>query len=123
MAEGAQVDYDTATRIESRYLARLIVSPVAKNMINTFFFDMNAIKAKRSRPKDVPRYTPSKVGILGAGMMGAGIAYAQASRGVATVLKDVSVEKAEAGKGYSVKVTQPRVDKGRLSAHGQAELL
>jgi 3-hydroxyacyl-CoA dehydrogenase / enoyl-CoA hydratase / 3-hydroxybutyryl-CoA epimerase len=123
MAEGAMVDYDTATRIESRYLAKLIVSPSAKNMINTFFFNMNAIKGGQSRPKDVPRYKPQKVGLLGAGMMGAGIAYAQASRGIATVLKDVSLEKAEAGKAYSVKVTQPRVDKGRMSPHDQAALL
>ncbi len=82
MAEGAMVDFDTALRIESRYLAKLIVSPVAKNMINTFFFNMNAIKSGQSRPKDVPRYKPQKVGILGAGMMGAGIAYAQSSRGI-----------------------------------------
>jgi 3-hydroxyacyl-CoA dehydrogenase/enoyl-CoA hydratase/3-hydroxybutyryl-CoA epimerase len=82
MVEGAQVDFDTALRIESRYLAKLVVSPVAKNMINTFFFNMNAIKSGQSRPKDVPRYKPQKVGILGAGMMGGGIAYVQASRGV-----------------------------------------
>jgi 3-hydroxyacyl-CoA dehydrogenase/enoyl-CoA hydratase/3-hydroxybutyryl-CoA epimerase len=123
MVEGAQVDYDTATRIESRYLARLIVSPIAKNMINTFFFDMNAIKSARSRPKDIPRFKPKKVGILGAGMMGGGIAYAQASRGVATVLKDVSIEKAQQGKDYSAKVTQPRVETGRMSPQEQAELL
>ncbi|HTH79591.1 MAG TPA: enoyl-CoA hydratase-related protein, partial [Ramlibacter sp.] len=123
MVEGAQVDYDTATRIESRYLARLIVSPVAKNMINTFFFDMNAIKSARSRPKDVPRFKPSKVGVLGAGMMGGGIAYQQASRGVTTVLKDVSLDKAEHGKAYSAKLTQSRVDKGRMGPHDQTELL
>src|SRR5439155_17900897 len=56
MVEGAQVDFDTALRIESRYLARLIVSPVAKNMINTFFFNLNAIKAGQSRPKWEGRY-------------------------------------------------------------------
>lgn len=123
MVEGAQVDYDTATRIESRYLARLIVSPVAKNMINTFFFDMGAIRSARSRPKDIARFKPAKVGILGAGMMGGGIAYQQASRGVATVLKDVSMDKAEHGKAYSAKVTQSRVDKGRMSPQEQAELL
>lgn len=123
MVEGALVDYDTATRIESRYLARLFASPVTRNMINTFFFDMNAIKSKKSRPKDVPRYTPRKVGVLGAGMMGGGIAYAQAARGVETVLRDVSLGKAESGKAYSTKVTQPRVDKGRMSPHEQAELL
>jgi 3-hydroxyacyl-CoA dehydrogenase/enoyl-CoA hydratase/3-hydroxybutyryl-CoA epimerase len=123
MVEGAQVDFDTAMRIESRYLAGLMVNPVAKNMINTFFFNLNAIKSGQSRPKDVPRYKPKKVGILGAGMMGAGIAYSQASRGIASVLKDVSLEKAEHGKAYSAKLTQARVDKGRLGPHDQAELL
>ena len=123
MVEGAQVDYDTATRIESRYLARLIVGPVAKNMINTFFFNLNAIKSGQSRPRDVTRYQPARVGILGAGMMGAGIAFAQASRGITTVLKDVDLDKAEAGKAYSAKLTQTRVDKGRMGPHDQTELL
>ena len=123
MVEGAQVDFDTALRIESRYLARLIVNPVAKNMINTFFFNMNAIKSGQSRPKGVPRHKPSRVGILGAGMMGAGIAYVQASRGITTVLKDVGMDKANAGKAYSAKLTQARVDKGRMGPHDQAELL
>ena len=123
MVEGAQVDFDTALRIESRYLARLIVSPVAKNMINTFFFNMNAIKSGQSRPKREGRWQPQKVGIVGAGMMGAGIAYAQASRGIATVLQDVSQDKAEAGKAYSLKLTQPRVEKGRMSPHDQQALL
>ncbi|RYY64747.1 MAG: 3-hydroxyacyl-CoA dehydrogenase, partial [Comamonadaceae bacterium] len=123
MVEGAQVDFDTALRIESRYLARLITMPVAKNMINTFFFNMNAIKSGQSRPRWEGRYKPQKVGILGAGMMGAGIAYAQASRGITTVLKDVSQDKADAGKAYSLKLTQPRVEKGRMSPHDQATLL
>ncbi len=123
MVEGALVDYDTALRIESRYLARLIVSPVAKNMINTFFFNLNAIKSGQSRPKGIARYQPSRVGVLGAGMMGAGIAYAQASRRISTVLKDVDLARAENGKAYSLQITQPRVDKGRMSPHDQSELL
>jgi 3-hydroxyacyl-CoA dehydrogenase/enoyl-CoA hydratase/3-hydroxybutyryl-CoA epimerase len=123
MVEGAQVDFDTALRIESRYLARLVVDPVAKNMINTFFFNMGAIKAGQSRPKGVPRSKPAKVGILGAGMMGAGIAFAQASRGITTVLKDIDLDRAEAGKAYSARLTQARVDKGRMGSHEQAELL
>jgi 3-hydroxyacyl-CoA dehydrogenase/enoyl-CoA hydratase/3-hydroxybutyryl-CoA epimerase len=123
MVEGAMVDYDTALRIESRYLARLIVSPVAKNMINAFFFDLNAIKSGQSRPRGVSRTLPRKVGILGAGMMGAGIAYAQASRGIPTVLEDVSFETAERGKSYSYKLTQARVDKGSMSPYDQRALL
>ncbi len=123
MVEGAMVDFDTAMRVESRYLASLMVGPVARNMINTFFFNMNAIKGGQSRPKEVPKYQPKKVGILGAGMMGAGIAYAQAARGIATVLKDVSVEMAEKGKSYTAKLTQKRVDKGQMSAEKKQGIL
>ena len=123
MAEGSLVDFDTALRIESRYLARLVVSPVARNMINTFFFNMNAIRSGQSRPADVPRYQPRKVGILGAGVMGSGIAYAQASCGVQTVLRDLTLAQAEAGRSFSAGVTQPWVDKGRMSPKDQAALL
>jgi 3-hydroxyacyl-CoA dehydrogenase / enoyl-CoA hydratase / 3-hydroxybutyryl-CoA epimerase len=123
MVEGAMVDFDTAMRVESRYLAGLMTSAVAKNMINTFFFNMNAIKGGQSRPKDVPRYQPKKVGVLGAGMMGSGIAYSQATKGIATVLKDVSVEAAEKGKSYTTKLTQKRVDKGQMSAEKQQGIL
>jgi 3-hydroxyacyl-CoA dehydrogenase/enoyl-CoA hydratase/3-hydroxybutyryl-CoA epimerase len=129
MVEGALVDYDTATRIESRYLARIAVGQVAKNMINTFFFNMGAIRSGCSRPGPSTgsgrqeRYQPKKVGILGAGMMGAGIAYEQASRGIATVLKDVSLANAEKGKAYTAKLTQKRVDKGQMSAEKQQGML
>lgn len=123
MVEGALVDFATALRIESRYLAQLMVGRQAKAMINTFFFNMNAIKSGQSRPAGVPRYKPSRVGILGAGMMGAGIAWAQASRGIHTVLKDVSLEKADQGKAYSHKLSHQRVEKGRMSPEAQRELL
>jgi 3-hydroxyacyl-CoA dehydrogenase / enoyl-CoA hydratase / 3-hydroxybutyryl-CoA epimerase len=123
MVEGAMVDFDTAMRVESRYLAGLMTGNVARNMINTFFFNLNAIKGGQSRPKDVPRYQPKKVGVLGAGMMGSGIAYAQASKGIATVLKDVSAEAAEKGKSYTAKLTQKRVDKGQMSAEKQQGIL
>ena len=123
MAEGAQVDYDTALRIESRYLAKVMTGQVAKNMINTFFFNMNAVKSGQSRPASVPKFKPQKVGVLGAGMMGAGIAYAQAARGISTVLKDVSLDKANTGKAYSAKLTQAKVDKGRMTVKAQTTLL
>ena len=122
MVDGLNVDFDTALRIESRYLAQLFVGRNARAMITTFF-NMNAIKSGQSRPKDVPKYKPAKVGILGAGMMGAGIAWSQASRGIATVLKDVSTEKAEFGKAYSKKLSDERVAKNRLSPYDQADLL
>ena len=123
MVEGLQVDVPTALRIESRYLAQLITGPNARAMINTFFFNMNAIKSGQSRPGKAQRYKPARVGLLGAGMMGAGIAYVQARKGIATVLKDVSQEKAEAGKAYSAKLTQASVAKGRLSEAARDALL
>ena len=123
MVEGLQVDVPTALRIESRYLAQLITGPNARAMINTFFFNMNAIKSGQSRPGKSPRYKPARVGLLGAGMMGAGIAYVQARKGIATVLKDVSQEKADAGKAYSAKLTHASVAKGRLSEAGRDALL
>ncbi|MBT9506922.1 3-hydroxyacyl-CoA dehydrogenase NAD-binding domain-containing protein [Rhodoferax sp.] len=123
MVEGLQVDMPTALRIESRYLAKLMTGINARAMINTFFFNMNAIKSGQSRPGTAPRFKPAKVGLLGAGMMGAGIAYSQASKGIATVLKDVSQEKADLGKSYSAKITQGRVDKGRMKAEDQQKIL
>ena len=123
MVEGLQVDIETALRIESRALAKLMTGTNARAMINTFFFNLNAIKSGQSRPAGVPKFKPAKVGLLGAGMMGAGIAYVQASKGIATVLKDVSQEKADTGKGYSAKLTQARVDKGRMTAEKQTEIL
>jgi 3-hydroxyacyl-CoA dehydrogenase/enoyl-CoA hydratase/3-hydroxybutyryl-CoA epimerase len=115
MVEGAQVDFDTALRIESRYLAKVATGQVARNMINTFFFNLNAIRSGASRPKDVPRWKVNQAGILGAGMMGSGIAWANASRGIACVLKDVSIERAQAGKQYSEKLLARRLKDGRLT--------
>jgi 3-hydroxyacyl-CoA dehydrogenase/enoyl-CoA hydratase/3-hydroxybutyryl-CoA epimerase len=105
--EGASVDFDTALRIESRYLAKLAVSQVAKNLI-TLFFNRTAIRGGASRPKDVPKWKATKVGILGAGMMGGGIAWANANRGVPCVLKDTTLERALSGKSYSEKLAAKR---------------
>lgn len=113
--EGAQVDFDTALRIESRYMTKIATGQVAKNMISTLFFQMNEVKSGKSRPADIAKCKVAKVGILGAGMMGAGIAWACADRGVACVLKDTSIEKAEHGKAYSGKLLARRVDKNRIS--------
>jgi 3-hydroxyacyl-CoA dehydrogenase/enoyl-CoA hydratase/3-hydroxybutyryl-CoA epimerase len=95
MVEGAQVDYDTATRIESRKLAKVMVSQTTKNMITAFFFNLNAIKAGQSRPRGFAPWKPAKVGILGAGMMGAGIAVVNAKKSIPCVLVDVDLKKAQ----------------------------
>ncbi|HEY0663887.1 MAG TPA: 3-hydroxyacyl-CoA dehydrogenase NAD-binding domain-containing protein, partial [Thiobacillaceae bacterium] len=113
--EGAQVDFDNALKIEGRYFTELAVGLVAKNMIKAFFFDLQAINKGGSRPKGVPKYTAKKVGVLGAGMMGAGIAYSCMKAGMEVVLKDVSVEAAEKGKAYSANLLDKAVSKGRLT--------
>jgi len=113
--ESTQVDIDTAMRIETRWFISLVLGTVARNMINTFWFQLNDIKAGVGRPKDVPRASFAKIGILGAGMMGAGIAHACATRGLDVVLKDVNLAAAEKGKGYSAKLLGKQLEKGRLT--------
>lgn len=121
--EGAQVDFDNGSLIETRYFAELVIGQVAKNMTGTFWFQLNAIKAGGSRPDGVEKETFRKVGVLGAGMMGAGIAYSTATRGIDVVLKDVSVENAEKGKSYSEKLLAKKVSRGRMSETHKAEIL
>ena len=121
--EGAQVDIDTALTIESRYFTYLATGQVAKNMIGTFWHGLNAIKAGASRPKDIVKWQATKVGVLGAGMMGAGIAYSTASKGIAVVLKDVSQENADKGKAYSQKLLDKKVSQGRMTAEKRDQVL
>jgi 3-hydroxyacyl-CoA dehydrogenase/enoyl-CoA hydratase/3-hydroxybutyryl-CoA epimerase len=113
--EGAAVDVDTALRIESRWFVSLLTGQVSRNMIKAFFFDMQAIASGASRPDGYERWTPSRVAVLGAGMMGAGIAYECARAGWDVRLKDVSLEAAERGKAYSATVLGKAVSRGRLS--------
>jgi 3-hydroxyacyl-CoA dehydrogenase / enoyl-CoA hydratase / 3-hydroxybutyryl-CoA epimerase len=121
--EGAQVDFDTASKIESRYFTRLVTGQNAKNMIQSFFFDLQAINGGSLRPQGVPAYKPTKALVLGAGMMGAGIAYSLARAGVAVVLKDVTVEAAEKGKSYSDKLLTKAVSRGTSTEEKKTEIL
>ncbi|NUQ87354.1 MAG: 3-hydroxyacyl-CoA dehydrogenase [Glycomyces artemisiae] len=121
--EGASVDFDTASRIESRYLTNLIVNQGSKNMIQAFFFDLQAINAGKLRPQGIEPFRAVKVGVLGAGMMGAGIAYSCARAGMQVVLKDVTSEAAEKGKGYSEKLNAKAISRGKLSEEKGRELL
>jgi len=122
--EGASVDFDTASRIESRYFAQLATGKVAKNMINVFWKQLNLINSGNSRPTSVSeKFKVEKVGILGAGMMGSGIAYVSAKAGISTVLKDVSMEIAEKGKSYSENIVKKAVSKGRISKEKADNLL
>jgi 3-hydroxyacyl-CoA dehydrogenase / enoyl-CoA hydratase / 3-hydroxybutyryl-CoA epimerase len=121
--EGSQVNFDAASTIESRYLTELATSQVAKNMIKAFFFDMQHIKSGGSRPTGFPKHTVTKVAVLGAGMMGAGIAYVCAKAGIDVVLKDVTAEAAERGKSYSVKVVEKALSRGTMTQQRGDELL
>jgi 3-hydroxyacyl-CoA dehydrogenase / enoyl-CoA hydratase / 3-hydroxybutyryl-CoA epimerase len=121
--EGASVDFDTASRVESRYLTKLVVGQNFKNMTQAFFFDLQAINAGKFRPEGYERFTATKVGVLGAGMMGAGIAYSCARAGMQVVLKDVSQEAADRGKGYSEKLNLKGVERGKLTQEKSGEML
>ena len=121
--EAAKLDFDSALRIESRGLAYLVMTPEAKNMITTFFFQMNKLNGGASRPKDVPPQQTKKLGILGAGMMGQGIAYVSAKAGIEVILKDISIEAAEKGKAYSEKLLDKAISRGRSTEEKKAQLL
>jgi 3-hydroxyacyl-CoA dehydrogenase/enoyl-CoA hydratase/3-hydroxybutyryl-CoA epimerase len=121
--EGAQVDIDTALVIESRYLIELLSGQVAKNMIKAFFFDLQHINSGGSRPDGYEKFTAKKVAVLGAGMMGAGIAYVCARGGMEVLLKDVSQEAAEKGKDYSVTLFDKAVSRGKVTREKADETL
>ncbi|WP_301847926.1 3-hydroxyacyl-CoA dehydrogenase NAD-binding domain-containing protein [Rhodococcus pyridinivorans] len=121
--EGSQVDFDNASTIESRYFVELATGQVAKNMIQAFFFDMQSINSGASRPKDVPKHEIKKIGVLGAGMMGAGIAYVSAKAGYEVVLKDVTLEAAERGKNYSEKIETKALSRGKTTEEKSKALL
>jgi 3-hydroxyacyl-CoA dehydrogenase/enoyl-CoA hydratase/3-hydroxybutyryl-CoA epimerase len=121
--EGAQVDFDTATRIESRYFTGLVTGPIAKNMIQAFFFDLQAINAGGSRPEGIGKTPITKIGVLGAGMMGAGIAYVSAKAGFDVVLKDVTLEAAQKGKAYSEKLEAKALERGKTTPEKSSAFL
>ena len=121
--EGAQVDFDTATRIESRYFTTLVTGQTAKNMIQAFFLDLQHINGGGSRPDGIGKTPIAKIGVLGAGMMGAGIAYVSARAGFDVVLKDVTLEAAQKGKGYSEKIEAKALERGRTTEEKSKALL
>ncbi len=121
--EGAYVDFETASKIETRYLVELTHGQVAKNMIKAFFFDLQHIESGGSRPEGYPRFTATKVGVIGAGMMGAAIAYVSAKAGIEVVLKDVSLEAAEKGKDYSRGLEQKALARGKTTQERSDALL
>jgi 3-hydroxyacyl-CoA dehydrogenase/enoyl-CoA hydratase/3-hydroxybutyryl-CoA epimerase len=123
MAEGAAVDFDTASRIETRYFTRIATGQVAKNMINAFWFQLNEINGGGSRPEGIGPTETKKVGILGAGMMGHGIGYVTAWAGMDVVLKDLTKEQAETGKAKIAGLLDWRVSKGKMTPKEKATIL
>ena len=114
--DGCQVDIATGLKIEQRQFARLAVSAETKNMIRTLFYFMGDANCLAARPTAVPNRAFTKVGVLGAGMMGGGLAHVCAQAGLQVVLLDVSQEAAQRGKDYGAKLLDGQVSKGRLSA-------
>lgn len=121
--EGAQVDFATASTIETRYFVSLVTSQVAKNMIQAFFFDLQTVQGGAARPEGIAKHIAAKVGILGAGMMGAGIAYVTAKAGIDVVLKDVTIEAAEKGKAYAEALEAKALARGRTTEERSKTLL
>ena len=121
--EGLSTNLDTGLAIETRYFTNLVMSPVSKNMIRSLFFGMQEANKLASRPAGVPVQKYTKIGMLGAGMMGAGIAMSTAQAGIAVVLLDTTREAAEKGKAYAAKAWGKQVAKGRMTQEAADALL
>ena len=114
--EGSLVPFDTALTIESRYFANVLKTPQAANMIRSLFVSMQELNKGARRPKAVPPSKIAKVGVLGAGFMGAGIAYVTARAGIDVVLLDRDQDSADKGRAYAEKLLTGQVQKGRIDA-------
>jgi 3-hydroxyacyl-CoA dehydrogenase/enoyl-CoA hydratase/3-hydroxybutyryl-CoA epimerase len=121
--EGGLVDFDAALSVESRYFAACAVSLESRNLIGTMWYQLNAIKRGASRPPEPAKRLVKKLGVLGAGMMGAGIAYVSAKAGIEVVLLDTSDEAAARGKAYSQGLLDKAVKKGRSTPEKRDALL
>lgn len=121
--EGSQLPIDAALRVETRYFINTQQRPEAKAMIRSLFLSTQALSKGASRPAGFDKYELNKVAVIGAGLMGAGIAYEQARAGIETVLVDISMENADKGKDYSRKLVEKAVKRGKMTeAKGEALL-
>jgi len=121
--EGVQLPFDKALAVESKYFTNLLTDPVARNIIRTTFISKQAAERGARRPEGVPKFTAKKIGVLGAGMMGAGIAFVSADAGLEVVLLDRDAATAEKGKAYSAKVLGKQVEKGQRAQAGADAVL
>ena len=121
--EGSVLPMDTALDVESKYFTQLLMDPTSRNMTRTLFLNKGAADKLVRRPREPEKRPVTKLGILGSGMMGAGIAYVSAYAGMQVVLLDTSKDKAEKGKDYSRNLLQKRIDRGRMDADKAADIL
>lgn len=121
--EGLQLPFDRALIVEARYFTKCVLSKESKHMIRTLWFTKNSADKGEARPKNIPDKEIKKVGVLGAGMMGAGIAYVSANAGIQVILKDVTIERAELGKQYSVDILNQKLKKGFITKEKYQEIL
>ncbi len=123
LAEGSKLDFTTAYRLDSRYYARVATNPVTKNMISTFWFDKQAVRGGVGRPKGFGKFRARKVGIIGAGQMGSGIAFLCLRNGLEVILKDVSQPIADRGKEYVGDKIDEYIERGTFQPEERAQLL
>ncbi|MFC5739432.1 3-hydroxyacyl-CoA dehydrogenase NAD-binding domain-containing protein [Sinirhodobacter huangdaonensis] len=120
--EGALVPFDQALKIEARWFTNVLMNPSSTAMIRSLFINKEALEKGANRPK-VADQTVKKVGILGAGMMGAGIAYVSANAGIEVVLIDSTIEAAERGKAYSTGLLDKGISRKKVTEEKKAEVL
>ena len=121
--KGLAVPIDAGLRIEARYFTKLLMDPASRNMIRSLFLSMQDLGKGARRPANVAPTSVKKLGVLGAGMMGAGIAYVSAQAGMEVVLHRPTHEEAEKGKAYSTKLLDGQIAKGRSTEEKKQKLL
>ncbi len=121
--EGGLLDFDAASAVESRYFAACAMSQESRNLIGTLWYQLNALRKGASRPAGVPPSKVARLGVLGAGMMGAGIACVSAQAGIEVVLLDTTVELADQGKAQAQARLDKAVKKGRTTPAQRDALL
>ncbi|NJC25926.1 3-hydroxyacyl-CoA dehydrogenase NAD-binding domain-containing protein [Neolewinella antarctica] len=123
LAEGSKLDFETACRVDSRHYAKIVTGEVSKNMISTFWFDKQAIRDGLGRPKGFGRFRPRRVGVIGAGQMGSGIAFLCLRNGLEVVLKDVSQPIADRGRDFVIAKIDEYIERGTFQPEEREDLL